>query len=338
MQKLNSPISIDYMPLSQLPRAPRNPKAHDLGLIDRSLARFGMWSRSPSMRLPAGLWPDTAAWTLLKKESFGEEPPGRIVIEDGEWYVPVLRGISFDSDAEAEAYLLASNQTTIAGGWQDDELAKVLAELALQDGGLEGVGFAQDDISELLRRIGADSGPVIEDDPNRLLARALELQRQWQTAEHQFWRAGSHWLCCGNCETVPPRFFGGHKNSLVMGRADYHYRHELILYGWMENGPHRWTGGRVRDSVFEIDRPTNSDQHPTQKPVELITRMIRNSSLPGDIVYDPFAGSGTTLVAGHQLKRTVYAVEKDPLYVAVQLQRLADLGLKPELVERSVTA
>jgi DNA modification methylase len=122
------------------------------------------------------------------------------------------------------------------------------------------------------------------------------------------------------------------KNSLVMGRADYHYRHELILYGWIENGAHYWAGGRDQDSVFEIDRPTNSDLHPTTKPVELIARMIRNSSAPGDGIYDPFAGSGTALVAGHQLGRVVYAVEKDPLYVAVQLQRLTDLGLKPELV------
>ena len=86
------------------------------------------------------------------------------------------------------------------------------------------------------------------------------------------------------------------KNALVLGRADYHYRHELILYGWREDGAHRWAGGRNQNSVFEIDRPTNSDQHPTTKPVELVARMIYNSTFRGDVVFDPFSGSGTTLV------------------------------------------
>jgi len=72
--------------------------------------------------------------------------------------------------------------------------------------------------------------------------------------------------------------------------------------------------------------------HPTTKPVELVTRMIVNSSQAGDIVYDPFCGSGTTLVACEQLRRRGYAVEIDPGYVAVTLERLAAMGLRPMLV------
>jgi DNA modification methylase len=122
------------------------------------------------------------------------------------------------------------------------------------------------------------------------------------------------------------------KQSFVLGRADYHYRHEQILYGWLNNGPHFFIDDRTQDSIFEIDRPTASELHPTTKPVKLIARMIANSSRPGEIVYDPFSGSGSTIVAAHQLGRIGYGCELEPGYIAVQLEQLAMLRLKPELV------
>jgi hypothetical protein len=86
------------------------------------------------------------------------------------------------------------------------------------------------------------------------------------------------------------------KQSFVLGRSDYHYRHEPILYGWVENGgAHYFTDDRTQDSVFEINRPIASELHPTTKPVELIARMIANSSRSGELVCDPFGGSGSTL-------------------------------------------
>ncbi len=124
------------------------------------------------------------------------------------------------------------------------------------------------------------------------------------------------------------------KNHFVIGMSDYHFRHELILYGWLQNGAHLWNGDRSQDSVFEVDRPHASDLHPTTKPVELIARMVANSSRRGDVVYDPFCGSGSTLVAAHQLERIGYGCEIDPGYVAVALERLSLLGLKPELVDK----
>ncbi len=122
------------------------------------------------------------------------------------------------------------------------------------------------------------------------------------------------------------------KQTFVLGRSDYHYRHEPILYGWIGNGPHYFVDDRTHDSVFEVDRPQASDLHPTTKPVELIARMIANSSRPGDLVYDPFGGSGSTIIAAHQLGRVGYTCELDPGYIAVQLERLSMLGLKPEMV------
>ena len=89
---------------------------------------------------------------------------------------------------------------------------------------------------------------------------------------------------------------------------------------------------RTLDSVFEIDRPMASDMHPTTKPVELIARMIANSSRPGELIFDPYCGSGSSIVAAHQLKRIGYGCELDPAYVAVALERLSMLGLKPKLL------
>ena len=77
-----------------------------------------------------------------------------------------------------------------------------------------------------------------------------------------------------------------------------------------------------------------SDLHPTTKPVELIAHMVANSSQPGELVYDPFGGSGSTILAAHQLGRIGYACELDPGYVAVELERLSILGLTPEKVAR----
>jgi DNA modification methylase len=123
------------------------------------------------------------------------------------------------------------------------------------------------------------------------------------------------------------------KQHMVLGRSDYHYRHEPILYGWREDGPHYFTEDRTQTTVFEVNKPANSEFHPTTKPVELIARMISNSSRPGELVYDPFCGSGSTLLAAHQLGRVGYGVEINPGYVGVTLERLSLLGLKPEPVK-----
>jgi DNA modification methylase len=115
--------------------------------------------------------------------------------------------------------------------------------------------------------------------------------------------------------------------------ADYHHRFELILYGWLSGAAHYFADDRTQDDVLEVDKPHVSDLHPTQKPIELIGRLIANSSRAGELVYDPFFGSGSTLVAAHQLGRIGYGVEIDAGYAAVALQRLAELGLEPKLID-----
>ena len=111
------------------------------------------------------------------------------------------------------------------------------------------------------------------------------------------------------------------KNNHVLGRSDYHYKHEPILYGWRKDGTHEFYGGHSETSLWEIDRPHKSDLHPTMKPIKLCGRAIHNSSKEGQIVYDPFLGSGSTLIACEQLGRKCFGLEIDPLYTDVIRKR-----------------
>lgn len=111
------------------------------------------------------------------------------------------------------------------------------------------------------------------------------------------------------------------KDSLVLGHSDYHYRHEPILYGWKGGGARPWFTGRSESTVFEVARPKASPDHPTSKPVELVAAHLRNSSGQDGLVLDPFAGSGTTLVAAEQLGRRCAAIDIEPRYVDVVVKR-----------------
>lgn len=114
------------------------------------------------------------------------------------------------------------------------------------------------------------------------------------------------------------------KNSMVLGHSEYHYQHEPILFGWVPGGTRHKNDDRTRTSVWEVDRPTRSEEHPTMKPVELWQMAMRDGSRNGEIVYDCFLGSGTTMVAAQNLGRVCYGLEISPEYCAVILQRMVD--------------
>lgn len=111
------------------------------------------------------------------------------------------------------------------------------------------------------------------------------------------------------------------KDRLVLGRGDYHYRHEPFFYGWKPGAAHREPPDRTQDSVWECPRPRTNAEHPTMKPVPLIERAIRNSTAGGDLVLDLFGGSGTTLIAAAQTGRVAALVELDPRYADVIRRR-----------------
>jgi DNA modification methylase len=119
------------------------------------------------------------------------------------------------------------------------------------------------------------------------------------------------------------------KNQLVMGRQDYHWKHEPCLYGWLPGGSHKWYADRKQTTVIEWDKPQKNREHPTMKPIGLLAYQIQNSSKAGDIVIDCFGGSGTTMVACHQIKRRSRIIELDPNYCQVIVDRM--LKLDPTL-------
>lgn len=114
------------------------------------------------------------------------------------------------------------------------------------------------------------------------------------------------------------------KDQFVMGRADYHYQHEAIFYGWVEGGAHTWVGDRKQSTVLNFPRPKRSAEHPTMKPVALVEYLLANSTKRGGVVLDPFGGSGTTLLAADRLGRAARLVELDPRYCDVIRKRWED--------------
>ena len=124
------------------------------------------------------------------------------------------------------------------------------------------------------------------------------------------------------------------KNTLVMGRQDYHWKHEPCLYGWKEGASHLWASDRKQTTDLEFDRPSVSKEHPTMKPVGLFDYLIKNNTKKDDIVLDLFAGSGTSIIACEQNGRIAYSMELDPKYVDVIISRWEKLtGQQAERIE-----
>jgi DNA modification methylase len=115
------------------------------------------------------------------------------------------------------------------------------------------------------------------------------------------------------------------KNNSTFGRSDYHWKHEPCIYGWLDGASHKWYGDRKQTTIWDIDRPSRSEEHPTMKPIALCSKPLENSSKQGDIVLDVFLGSGSTMVASHQLKRKCYGMELDPKYCDVIVKRMVKL-------------
>ena len=111
----------------------------------------------------------------------------------------------------------------------------------------------------------------------------------------------------------------------MLGRQDYHWRHEPILYGWKEGESHYFAEDRTQDTVWEYNKPKANDLHPTMKPIPLVARAINNSSRKGEVVLDLFGGSGTTLIACEELKRKALIMELDERYVDVIIKRYSRL-------------
>ena len=114
------------------------------------------------------------------------------------------------------------------------------------------------------------------------------------------------------------------KNSLVLGRSDYQWQHEPVLYGFLQNGKHRWYSDRKQTTIWNFDKPKRNANHPTSKPLDLLSYPIQNSSQENAIVLDTFGGSGSTLMACQQTNRICYTMELDEKYASVILRRYVE--------------
>ena len=127
------------------------------------------------------------------------------------------------------------------------------------------------------------------------------------------------------------------KNSLVLGRSDYQWQHEPVLYGFLKNGKHSWYSDRKQTTIWNFDKPKRNKNHPTSKPLDLLAYPIGNSTQANAIVLDTFGGSGSTLMACEQTNRICYTMELDPKYASVILRRYVEDGGNPDeiYVERN---
>lgn len=387
----------EYLPLGSIKGAERNPKKHtpDLG---GSIGRFGYADGvildERTGRLVAG---HGRTEQLLAMKAAGEAPPDGIEVLGDEWLIPVQRGWSSRSDSEAEAFLVAHNQLGTAGGWDEDELAKLLADLEDRTG----LGFDEAELDDLLGSLKepeeetsepveppadpvSKAGELYQLGPHRLIcgdstdaetvARLLdgakprlmvtdppygcEYDASWRVDagltsggrmgkvrndDRSDWREAwklfpgavayvwHNWLTTGaiNDHLAESGFearamivWG--KERLAISRGHYHGQHEVAWYVVKKGETADWIGDRKQTTLWTIGLDKNLEgdvKHSTQKPLECMERPIRHHE--GD-VYEPFAGSGTTLIAAQKQSRKCYAIELDPAYCDVIRKRWGD--------------
>lgn len=393
---------IEYMRLSEVEAAfaKRNPRRHDVPAIAASIKARGFNAppllNEKTARLVYGHG-RTKALRLLCDEDPQATPVRINRAEDGEWTLPVLRGVSFRTRNEAEEYLVADNRIAELSSWEPEGIAAILERIR-DRGKLEGTGYVSRDVDRLLRELrkGGRAGALESPTPAP--------PTKPTTKPGDLWAMGGHRLLCGDATaegtygllmgdtkadmvwTDPPYgvsfsgaggkaiegditntaitgFFplavartvpggaiymcGGSTNvplyfkvfelfcrslpaicvwdkeHFVLRRHGYHSRFEFIFYGWAPGGGNRteyWFGDRKQPDIWNVRREPN-EFHPTQKPVPLISIAIERSAPEGGIVLEPFAGSGSAIIACEELGRLCMAVEISPAYCDVIVQR-----------------
>lgn len=417
-------MRIEHVPLGWLlsHQAPRNPKKHDVDGVAASMSRFGF-------TIPVALDEQTNTVVaghgrievLNTIKEAGKPAPGRVVVrEDGEWLVPVLRGLSFANAVEAEAYLLADNRHTEVGGYDDTMLATMLSELAGEGVGLEGIGWDEREVADLCASISNATGgeevvALPDEEPpeeEQELDESKLMQQVTSVAKlGDIWALGKHRIVCGDtgvdqthaellegrvvdfiCTDPPYAIFGssnglsssiaddrmvvpffemvcrrawaavkyfGHvnlfcdwrsypavweglrradlapKNCLVWDKinaglgSNYANSHEFIVHACklpkrevMKGAAETGQRGVLASNMLRHAR-VHGDQrvHNASKPVPLVQQLIRNSTDPGEHVFDLFLGGGSTLMACELEDRVCSGIEINPRWVDVVIAR-----------------
>lgn len=236
-----------------------------------------------------------------------------------------------------DIWLLGSHRM-ICGDAMDQETASKLfgdskADMLLTDPpyGVSYVGKTKDALT-------IDNDDLSKDDLEQLVEKTFSIAQEYS-------RPGAYWFA-----TVPAgplhlifakdwvdrgilrQIMVWAKDSMVLGHSEYHYQHEPILFGWIPDGKRHKNKDRTRTTLWQYDRPKASREHPTMKPIALWSQAITDGSRRGEIVFDPFLGSGTSIVASEYLKRKCFGSELDPAYCDVICNRWVSLfGTEPVL-------
>ncbi len=379
-------MRIEYTPISAILAWPRNPKAHDEKEMDASIDRFG-FNDPPALDETSGHLVEGhgRVEALERRRKNGAEPPARVRVGDaGEWLVPIVRGVSFKDELEAEAYVVAHNRVG-EGIWNNAILAEVLA--TAREVSLEGIGYSSNEAQKIILQNQLTLFGEREDDD------VPEPPAEPITQLGDVWRLGKHLLVCGDSLdpkvvaqvlkapphtifTDPPygvnyssrvdkdrrkpwgaiandhlagdelvnflrssvpeatyRFvccdwhtYSMFERALGMPKAvcvwdkgsfglgkGYRRQHEFILfYGTLDRSD--------LSDVWQVNRDARSDyEHPTQKPCALVVKALQDVGAKD--VFDPFMGSGTTLIAAERAGISASGIELDPRYCDVIVER-----------------
>jgi DNA modification methylase len=271
-------------------------------------------------------------------EAFLAEPEGESAGLTDEDAVPEAQETAVT--VPGDVWLLGDHRLLCGDSTQMEAIEKVLA------GGLAdmtwtdppyGVNYGatmKDKLRKKHRRIANDNlGPAFEPFLRDACTNILAVTKgavyicmsssELHTLHKAFTESGGHWST----------FLIWAKNTFTMGRSDYQRQYEPILYGWKEGTDHYWCGARDQGDVWFVKKPIANDLHPTMKPVELVERAIRNSSKSRDTVLDPFAGSGSTLIACEKTHRHARLIELEPKYCDVIIRRFEEFSGKRAVLE-----
>lgn len=313
--------------------------AHLLALADNRIGELAEWNedqlvqlltelRDANVEISVAGWNDDELLKLLKTCSGSDvtqdDPPVDRAeelckvwkVEAGQLWNAGRHRILCGSSTDASAVATLMGGQPASWMWTDPPygvsyVGKTKAALTIKNDGSTGLPALLAEAFSVANSVLAEGAPIYVAHP----AGALSLE--FGTA---FVAAGWHFH-----ETLI-----WVKDSMVLGHSDYHFKHEPFIYGW--KGKNRtWFGDRNKVSLLEFPKPPRSDMHPTMKPVGLVAACISNSAPAGSVGFEPFSGSGTTMVAAEQTGRRCYAMELDPKFVAVALERMKGLGLTCEI-------
>lgn len=293
-------LRIEYVPLDQLKRWPRNPKSHDLGAIHQSIGRFGFVSpviiNEKTGYILAG---HGRLDTLVQMKAEGREPPERVVDNGkGEWLVPVIRGIRLP-EGEDEAYAIADNRTVELGGWDEAKLAVVLEDLA-KGSGFEGVGFDGDDLDRMLEGWGEPEAEPQE--PGRLTDRFIVPPFSVLDARQGYWQERKRaWVELGIQSEL-----GRHGNLLGFSEAAMLKR-----------------GGKTAYDQESLDRIQGQERIGTSIFDPVLSELVyRWFCPPGGAVLDPFAGGSVRGIVAAYLGYKYTGVDLSEEQIRANAQQL----------------